>query len=103
MYKVINDFIERNDGNTVYRKGDPFPREGYNPSDERVAVLSSENNAYKKAFIEEYQPIDDMTVSELKEELKARGIDYDSSDKKNDLKKKLIEDEKEEEKKNLGE
>lgn len=103
MYKVINDFIEKNDGNTVYRKGEPFPREGYNPSDERVALLSSENNSYKKAFIEEYQPIDDMNVSELKEELKARGIDYDSKDKKDDLKKKLIEDEKEEEEKNLGE
>lgn len=103
MYKVINDFIERNDGNAVYRKGEPFPREGYNPSDERIAVLSSKNNAYQKPFIEEYQPIDDMNVSELKEELKARGIDYDSSDKKNDLRKKLIEDEKEEEEKNLGE
>lgn len=103
MYKVINDFIERNDGNTVYRKGDPFPREGYNPDDKRVAVLSSENNSYQKAFIEEYQPIDDMTVSELKEELKARGIDYDSNDKKADLKKRLIEDEKKEEEKNLGE
>lgn len=45
MYKIIIDkFTDLQDGYYKYKKGDTYPREGYDPDDVRVAQLLSNKN-----------------------------------------------------------
>lgn len=51
-YKVIDPFKDVEDGNYLYpRVGEKYPREGYEPSEERIKALSSTNNRKGKPFI----------------------------------------------------
>jgi hypothetical protein len=51
-YKVIDPFKDVEDGNYLYPKvGEKYPREGYEPSEERIKALSSTNNRKGKPFI----------------------------------------------------
>lgn len=51
-YKVIVDFKDLKDKNHIYYKGDPFPREGAEVSEERIQELASENNKRNTVLIE---------------------------------------------------
>ncbi len=51
MYKVITDFIDLQDSNHLYHRGDEYPRAGYSPSEERVDELKSNQNKTRKALI----------------------------------------------------
>lgn len=51
-YKVIKDFKDLQDNNHIYYKGDPFPREGAEVSEERIEELASENNKRNTVLIE---------------------------------------------------
>lgn len=52
MCKVIKKFTDLQDGNHVYNVGDVYPREGYTPSEERIAELASDNNKQGVPLIE---------------------------------------------------
>lgn len=52
MCKVIKRFTDLQDGNHVYRAGDIYPREGYTPSEERIAELASDKNKQGTPLIE---------------------------------------------------
>lgn len=51
MYTVVRHFSDLLDKNHKYLEGDVYPREGYTPSSERIAELSSENNKQKTVLI----------------------------------------------------
>lgn len=56
-HKVVEDFKDLQDNDYIYYKGDTFPREGANVSDERIQELSSDKNKRKTVLIksvEEY-------------------------------------------------
>lgn len=51
-YEVLSDFTEPDDGMHIYRAGkDRYPRNGYDPSDGRIAYLQSNKNALGKPVI----------------------------------------------------
>lgn len=50
-YRVIADFRDLEDGRRLYKKDKPYPREGYEPTQERIMALTTSNNAGKKPFI----------------------------------------------------
>ena len=52
-YKVIKLFTDLKDGGHRYNVGDPYPREGVEVSDERIAELSGSNNRQKTPLIKE--------------------------------------------------
>ncbi|PTY77357.1 hypothetical protein B5V89_14850 [Heyndrickxia sporothermodurans] len=51
MYKVLNDFIEKYHENTLYKKGEEYPKEGFKADPKRVAFLQTDKSKYKKAFL----------------------------------------------------
>lgn len=51
-YRVIKKFTDLQDGNHVYNVGDVYPREGYTPSEERIAELASDKNKQGVPLIE---------------------------------------------------
>ena len=53
MYKVIAKFADLKDNKHLYRPGDKYPRDGVEVDDERIAELSTANNALRKPLIEE--------------------------------------------------
>lgn len=50
--RVIKKFTDLQDGNHVYNVGDVYPREGYTPSEERIAELASDKNKQGVPLIE---------------------------------------------------
>src|SRR5690625_2766224 len=52
-YVVVVDWTDLQDNNHVYRKDDPFPREGVEVSDERIEELSTTKNRRKEVLIKE--------------------------------------------------
>lgn len=52
MYKVIKKFADLEDKNYIYNVGDVYPREGAEPSDERIEFLASSQNKLKTPVIE---------------------------------------------------
>lgn len=53
MYKVVYKFKDLQDGDHVYNVGDVFPRDGYKPTNKRIAELASPKNKIGKVLIEE--------------------------------------------------
>lgn len=86
-FKVIKAFTDLDDDKHVYQKDDAYPREGYEPTQERIDSLANGYNKRNEALIELVWS--SLTVKELKEILDDRGIDYDSDDLKDDLIAKL--------------
>lgn len=52
-YKVIVQFADLEDNRHVYHVGDKYPREGLDPSDERIEFLLSPRNLLGKPVIEQ--------------------------------------------------
>lgn len=50
-YIVINHFTDLQDNNRKYKEGDIYPREGYEPSAERIDELSTDKNKLRKILI----------------------------------------------------
>lgn len=84
MYKVLEYFEDLQDNDYAYEVGDTYPREGYEPTAERVEMLSTDKNVRKRPLIEaiEESPedeeapeaIEDVSeVEESSEEKKPRG------------------------------
>ena len=51
-FQVIAPFVDLEDGHHMYRKGDIYPREGLNVSEERIMQLLSTQNKAHKSFLE---------------------------------------------------
>ena len=51
-YIVVKHFTDLQDHGYKYAEGDTYPREGYEPSDERIEMLSTANNRQKAVLIE---------------------------------------------------
>lgn len=51
-FKVVEDFKDLQDNDHIYYKGDPFPREGAEVSDERTQELASKENKRNTVLIE---------------------------------------------------
>jgi len=52
QYDVLISFTDPEDNRTVYRAGkDKYPREGYIPSEERIAYLQGKNNKFRAPVI----------------------------------------------------
>lgn len=43
------------DNGYIYKKGDPYPREGYTPSEERIKQLTTRNNRIGEVLIREVE------------------------------------------------
>jgi len=52
MYKAIEYFTDLQDNEYEYKAGDTYPREGYEPSAERIEELASDKNKRGRAVIE---------------------------------------------------
>ena len=50
-YSVIRHFTDLQDNNQKYRVGATYPREGYEPSAERIEELSTDKNRLKTPLI----------------------------------------------------
>ncbi len=55
MYRVVADFKDLEDNKYLYKVGKPFPREGIEVSERRLAILSTDQNAAKKVLIEKVE------------------------------------------------
>jgi hypothetical protein len=51
-YRVLEDFSDKQDDRRHYKAGDTYPREGLEPSPQRIAQLSGSDNARKRPVIE---------------------------------------------------
>lgn len=51
VYKVIKEFMDLKDGNHIYKAGDIYPRDGSEPTEERIAELASGKNRQKQSLI----------------------------------------------------
>lgn len=52
-FKVIHNFADAQDGFRVYKVGDNYPREGYDPTAERLEELKGVNNNIGRSLIKE--------------------------------------------------
>lgn len=51
MYKVIKAFLDLQDDSRLYDAGDTYPREGLEPSPERIKELSGKDNKIGEPLI----------------------------------------------------
>lgn len=68
-YRVIEGFYDlqdpEKDSYHLYGKGDIYPREGLEPTEERIAELSGKDNRRRQPLIEEIpEETDDEAVSD---------------------------------------
>lgn len=54
MYKALSYFTDLQDNNYEYHAGDVYPRNGYEPSQERLDALSTKNNVRGVPVIAEF-------------------------------------------------
>lgn len=53
MYKVLNDFIEKNHNGHLYKKGDEYPVNGHKLVKKRATDLTKVHDMYGVAFLKE--------------------------------------------------
>lgn len=51
MYRVLEDFLDGQDSKRPYKAGDIYPREGLDPSPQRIAELSGTDNVRHRPVI----------------------------------------------------
>lgn len=64
MYKVINTFTDKQDGNRMYKPGDIFPAEGVKATKARINELSHRHPQTGKIYIEEVEEMDEGGTGE---------------------------------------
>ena len=76
MYEVIKAFADREDKNRSYKIGDKYPREGFEPSEERIGFLMSYETTLGEPVIaevkedtEEETEVADEKAEDVKEEV----------------------------------
>ncbi|NEY20505.1 hypothetical protein G4D61_11115 [Bacillus ginsengihumi] len=69
-YKVLNDFIEKEHNNTLYKEGEEYPKQGFEADPDRVAYLQKKRNKYKIAFLgEEVKPAETTVAEDPKQDV----------------------------------
>lgn len=53
MWRAVAEFTDSTDNRRRYRPGDAYPREGLEPTPERVAELAGDGNRQGRPLIEE--------------------------------------------------
>ena len=66
MYIVLNTFYDLKDCEHLYNAGEPYPRDGYTPTDERVEELLTERNRMGKPMIQSVPEKDGETPVQQK-------------------------------------
>lgn len=56
-YVTVSYFEDLMDDNHPYNVGDPYPREGYKASEDRIRELASPFNLRQTILIEEVKPV----------------------------------------------
>lgn len=51
MFEVLNDFIEKEHKDLLYKAGETYPKAGFKADPKRVGYLQSNENIYNKAFL----------------------------------------------------
>lgn len=87
-YVVVRGFYDLSDNQHDYNVGDIYPREGYTPSEERIETLLGDNP--NEVVYIEIDENEELTVSELKEQLDELGIEYPKKAKKPELQTLLL-------------
>jgi hypothetical protein len=64
-YRVLEDFSDKQDDRRPYKVGDIYPREGLDPSPQRVAELLGSENVRGRPIIE---PIEEKPKRKRKKE-----------------------------------
>lgn len=64
MYRVIVDFVDRQDNGYLYKAGDEFPRLGVEVKEERIEYLSGCNNPFMRPLIVEDKKEQEATATE---------------------------------------
>lgn len=103
MYRVVRNFRDLQDKEYLYKKGDPYPREGYDPTKDRIEYLLGyvdsldgpgiemvvEEQEETTEEVEEVKKMDDgledKTINELKKMLDKKEIKYQTNAKKEAL------------------
>ena len=73
-YIVVKHFTDLQDHGYKYAEGDIYPREGYEPSAERIEMLSTASNRQKTVLIEavpeteSVETVEESAVEEAAEE-----------------------------------
>ena len=67
-YKVLSFFSDGQDNFHEYNAGDTYPRKGYTPTEERIAVLSGTDNASGRPMIEATNEVIEEPIEEPKDE-----------------------------------
>ena len=94
MYKVLKFFVDLQDKNFPYNKGDIHPRANLTVSEERLAELSGSNNKQGEPLIELEKNdggIENMKLEELKAYAEEKGINLDGLTRKADILAKIQE------------
>lgn len=66
-YKVIKDFRDLEDKNTLYKVGDEYPKGDHKPTKKRIKELSEPHPKYKAEFIVEVETEEEKNDREEKE------------------------------------
>lgn len=56
MYRVIREFLEKNDNLYHYHIGDTYPRKGFKATKSRIKGLMTGDNATGNIYLEEVKP-----------------------------------------------
>ena len=94
MYKVIKFFTDLQDNDFAYEVGAPFPREGLEVTEDRLAELASSNNRRRQPLIEKVEEktnLEKMKKDELQAYAKEKGIAFDDADTKDKISAKIKE------------
>lgn len=101
MYKVLKKFRDVTDNDFIYEVASSYPREGYEPSDERIDELLSDDGEHRSAPLKgfplieadesteepiveesEVKPVANMGVKDLKKFLTDNKVPFDPALKK---------------------
>lgn len=68
MYEVLNDFIEKNHENHLYKTGDTYPADGFKLVKRRANELTKVHKKYGIIFLKEVEQNDATTATSPVEE-----------------------------------
>lgn len=66
MYRVIKGFFDLQDSNRWYDAGEKYPRDGYHPTEKRIAELSGNKNRQLTALIELVEEPEEKSIKRNK-------------------------------------
>lgn len=72
MYKVVRYFTDLQDNNYEYRVGDTYPREGLEPTEERIQELASDKNKQNAILIQAVSETSEVVEEETEEKPKSK-------------------------------